>query len=409
LPLYDNWTWDSVNRLMTIVADDVRGNSEGNPFTLSDIPDAIAAKGWDASYNESTSGNQLEFNFRVVVGDGTIVTWLVDTAKHLIFRSTSVTTGSQNLIERKANANIRFGVLDDATLKITSDGVLIYSLVTATAVAYIRGATSDDGEFCLYSCVLNSSGTQHRIFISPSTKIYNSIIENCWVLGLTVANSSDIFNVLLSECSVATTDAALGYVFNQLEKITAYKNNQVFFFGSQATSVILRNVYARLNTNIVRAVSMASHNYLVNVDSDSWAIQWSGSSTKYIYRQYEFEVTCIDGNGDPVEGVSAVAEYAGAYGAAFTETTGINGEIPTQTVDHGFFKYATGSTEQLKTPLKVTYRKAGYKTVVKYYPLNEKTKDRVVLQKAVDIIFVDGKSALNLSETESDNELYAVM
>lgn len=404
MPLYDNWAWDSVNRVMTIVADDVKGFDEANAYSFSDIPDCIVAKGWSAGYNESASGVQLEFDFRIVIGDGTTTTWFVDAGRQVTFRSTAVTAISQNLVEVKANATVRFGVLDDAYQKITSDGIHFYSLVTQSSTSYIKGATN--GEFYLYSCVLNSSGTQHRVTISPNCKVYNSIVENCWVFGLSTANASDFFNVLLSECSVGASDSALAYLFGLLNKITAYRNSQVFFFGNQAFSVTVRNVYARLNTNIVRAMNMASHNYLVNVDSDSWAIQWVGSSTKYIYRQYEFDATCIDKNGNPIEGVTAVAEYINPYGIAFTQTTDVNGEISTQTVDHGFFKYATGSTEQLKTPLKVTYSKAGYKTLVKYYPLNEKTKDQAVMQKIVDIVFVDGKPALNLSETDPENELY---
>jgi len=407
LPLYDNWTWNVVTKILTIVADDVKGFDEANAFSLSDIPDCIVAKGWSAGYSESASGVQLEFDFRIVIGNGSTTTWFVDTGKQVTFLSTAVTTGSQSLIEVKANGTVRFGVLDDATEKVTNDGVHLYSLVTTTSTSYIKGATN--GEFYLYSCVLNSSGTQHRITISPNCKVYNSIIDNCWVFGLSTSNSADFFNVMLIECSVTTTDSALAYLFGSLNKITAYKNNQIFFFGAQAFSVTVRNVYARLNTNIVRTLNMASHNYLVNVDSDTWTILWGSSSTKYIYRQYEFDVTCIDKNGNPVEGVSVVAEYAGAYGAAFTQTTDINGQIPTQTVDHGFFKYATGSTEQLKTPLKVTYSKPDYKTVVKYYPLTEKTKDSVVMQKAVDIVFVDGKPALNLSETDPENELYVAI
>jgi len=65
---------------------------------------------------------------------------------------------------------------------------------------------------------------------------------------------------------------------------------------------------------------------------------------------------------------------------AFTDTTDENGEISTQTVDHGYFDQAHGDTEQLKTPLKVTYSKAGYQTVVKYYDLDEKTKDVVLMR-----------------------------
>jgi len=408
MPLYDNWTWDSVNRIMTIVADDVKGFDEANAYSLSDIPDCTMARGWDASYSESTSGNQLEFNFRIVVGNGATVTWLVDTGKHVTFRSTAVTGSGQTLIEVKVNGTVRFGVLDDAAQKVTSDGVVVYSFVSQASMLYIKGTTN--GEFYLYSCVFNSSGGSHRILISPNCRIYNCIVENCFLMGLTAANSSDLFNVLLSECGLGTGFGGLNYLFGQLNKITAYRNDQVFYFSTQTVSVTVKNVYARLCTNLVRAVSMAAHNYLVNADSDNWTIVWVGTdNNKYVYRQYEFDVTCIDRGGNPVEGVTAVAEYINPYGIAFTQTTDVNGEIPTQTVDHGFFKYANGSTEQLKTPLKVTYSKAGYKTLVKYYPFNEKTKDRVVLQRAVDTMFVDGKPALNLSETDSDNELYTAL
>jgi len=133
-------------------------------------------------------------------------------------------------------------------------------------------------------------------------------------------------------------------------------------------------------------------------------IYWHGTSTAEVYRQYTFDAHCQDKDGNNLNGVSAVADYISPYGQAFSETSDVNGDISTQTADHGFFDQAHGDTEQLKTPLKVTYSKAGYQTVVKYYDLEEKTKDVVVLHKAVSVFLDFGRPVINLKKTDPENK-----
>jgi len=404
LALYDNWTWDSANRLMTIIADDVKGYDEAHAFSFSDIPDCIVLKGWDASYNESTSGKQLEFQFRIVIGNGTTTTWFADDNKQICFRNGSVIISGGYAIEVKAYGNFRAGTLIDATLKLSKDGISF--LDDDPIASYLIRATVANSKVWLYS----SSFIKLRPYVkylSLGNSAFSAPIWNCYIEKIELtACYLDAYNLDFSKSPIENRSTTPS------EFIRVWANTD-YAFNLYLTNILrIKNVIARNNVYLVRAYSSVSTNgYLVNVDSDAWAFWYYSTYGGKIFRQYEFDVHCQDKDGNPLSGVDAIAEYISPYGTAFTDTTNASGDLTggTKTVDRGWFERVTGDTENMKTPLKVTYRKAGYQAVVKYYPMTEKTKDRVVLQKAVDTIFVDGKPALNLSESDPENQLYAVI
>lgn len=403
MPLYDNWTWNSVNRLMTIVADDVRGGTESNPFSFADIPDCIVAKGWDAEYQESGSGKQFEFKFRIVIGNGTTETWFVNINKSVLFRSGTATASGQYLIEVKAYGNLRFGTLIDATLKLSKDGILFLCDETTT-VYLIRALVANSNVWLYSSSFINLR--PYTKYLSLGNSAFNAPIYNCYVEDIQLYMCYlDAFNLDVQNGLIEARGNSV------MQEIKVWKGTYCFYLTS--TNVLtVKNVISRQNTYLVYAYSSyATNGYLVNVDSDAWTFWYYSSYTGKIFRQYEFDVHCQDKDGNPLSGVDVIAEYISPYGTAFTDTTNASGDLTggTKTVDRGWFERVTGNTENMKTPLKVTYRKGGYQTVVKYYLMTEKTKDRVVLQKAVDTVFVDGKPALNFSESDPENELYAVI
>jgi len=229
----------------------------------------------------------------------------------------------------------------------------------------------------------------------------NSPVWHCTFDRIALKYSDvDMYNCIFCRSYYGVSYACTG----TFERVILYKNTYaVYMMTSYQT--ILKNANIKLaSATTFRASTLYVDNYMINMDCDAWTFTLVGSFTKKIYRQYEFDAHCQDKEGNDLSEVSAVGEYISPYGQAFSVTTDANGDIATQTVDHGWFEKATGDTENLKTPLKVTYSKAGYQTVVKYYDLDEKTKDTVVLHKAVGVFLDFGRPIVNLKKTDPENK-----
>ena len=339
---------------------------------------------------------QYQSDAHLQIGDGSTLSGLWILLQTLIM-------GTAKKITVTNNAYFYMGELLDETLKKVDMGGSL------TVTTYPNGLIGNVGStIAIYGSYIKGgdrslqlSGSQNRFWHVLFDGIQISG-ENYDVYNVTFVASANPFNASQSTLT-GTFDKILvvgGYVLVPRSR---------FMTGP----VTLSNVYSRGHTYVTWDGGIGSLQVqdatFINCDFDTW-VHLQIDDLPKIWRKYEFDVHCQDKDGNLLSGVSAIGEYISPYGEAFSVTTDANGDIVMQTVAHGWWEKATGNTEadeNLKTPLKVTYSKAGYKTVVKYYPLNEKTKDRVVLQKTIDIIFVDGKPALNLSETDPENELYA--
>ncbi|KPV63643.1 MAG: hypothetical protein AOA66_0775 [Candidatus Bathyarchaeota archaeon BA2] len=187
-------------------------------------------------------------------------------------------------------------------------------------------------------------------------------------------------------------------------------NCEIAFYGSRSLVTVWSNVVVRNVTYIMRVHEITTDKLLKNVDSDNWEFYgWSSECTAKVFRQHEFDCHVQDKDGNAINGVSVVGEYTSPHGIAFSVTTDVNGNIATQTVDRSWYEQATGNTENLKTPLKVTYKKAGYQTTVKYYPLDQKTVDRVVMHKAVAVFNNFGSPVVNLKRANPENKNVMVL
>jgi len=381
---------------MTIIADDVRGGSEGNPFSFSDIPDAIIAKDWDAVYEESASGTQLEFSFILSIGNGSTTTWLVDTKKQIAF-NLDLAAGSYYMRVR-TNGHFRTGVLNDATEKTTTQGVSFFFKATTNDIYLLRDWVSGDIDIFSSTFALISSATSGRIYAQGGDlKVYNSEF-----LGGVHFYSSfgDYYNLNFHGGTYS-----LLYCSGTFNRIFSWEigTAPIAFYSSIASTVT--NLKARKYTNVFRAVSITTDKYIVNADVPSWTANWSGTSTHVVYRQYEFDLTVTDKDAAPIEEASVTLKDKDGN-TVFSTSTDVNGQITIQTVSRGYYNQANGNTLQEYSPHTLIIEKAGYQTYSKVFTLAEKTKWAIKLTKTVDIIFVDGKPALNLSETDPENELY---
>lgn len=152
------------------------------------------------------------------------------------------------------------------------------------------------------------------------------------------------------------------------DDIVLYNNAYNLYFYMMYAGVP-KNVKARnSSTAQFYCYSISTDKYVINGDLDAWTFSYGGSGSKAVYRQYEFNAHCQDKNGAALSGVSTVGEYIGVGGGgqAFSVSSGESGDVATQTVDHSYFNQVNGSAEQLIAPLKVTYSKPGYRTLVKH-------------------------------------------
>ena len=310
---------------------------------------------------------------------------------------------------RHSGGLYRFGRVTDEPKHVTGFGCEIYSVGYSSGLI-AAGANPVE----IYSTKIRSTTF---LSIAGGTKIWNSILH-CPSIGTGV---HDVFNIIFNESGpVAHGVAAINYgATGSFEKITAIKCG-ILFYLYQAKTITVKNVFARGNTYLFNALQIGhpsdpelGSSHFINVDADNWNFKTfsappAGWQPGKIYREYEFDVTCIDHNG-AVDGVSVIGEYIDPYGEAFSVSTGIDGKIATQIVKHGFFRYDTGDIEQLMTPLKATYSKPGYQTVVKPYPLDREIVDRVRMHKAVGVFFDFGRPVINLKKSDSENKNVLVL
>ncbi len=390
-------TYDAPSNTITVT-----GFSAETPCTFLDIWNADQGGGWGVVSKQGTA--QFMFDCKLKIGDGSTETWFADTKKQITWNDID-TSSYERIIEVKSNAHFIMGTVINESEKATKDGVQFVTFLDHTTPSWHQPAVfisynyNSNVDLKLYSCSFSSAvGTSGTVWMAGGQdhRLWNCILDNFGVEG------GDVFNVMLLDAD------GVKYARGTYEKIYAYDNSRLVYTHFDYPFEF-KDVYGRNNTIIATLASAWSGiGKIINSDLDVWSFYWDPAATGKIYRQYEFDTHCQDKEGGDLTGVSAVGEYVSPYGQAFSQTTDGNGDIPTQTVDHGFFDQAHGDTEQLKTPLKVTYSKPGYQTIVKYYDMIEKTKDVVVLHKAVRV-FEASKPVINLKRTDPENKKVLVL
>jgi len=301
----------------------------------------------------------------IQIGDGVEI-WNVSFAIRQQIYIPNFTTTQSHVFRIMANSTLTAGTLIDVSTKAVKNGIQIYT----EKGFLIKGEV--DSIVYLYACSLMSLGTG-AIESMGVSRIWGCSSN----LGIVGANL-DVDN-LINIGGYAPFYSITMPISGTFNRITSFGQTYLALANSPPADITVKNAYVRNNASayLIWAQGSSSNFYLINVDSDAWGL-FATVYTGIVYRQYELDGHVIDKDNNPISGVIVVAEYAGVYGQAFSTTTNGNGNIPTQTVDHGFLQ-GTTTTETVKAPIKVTYRKIGYKTVVKYYLMTEKTKDIVVM------------------------------
>jgi len=364
----------------------------------------ITQSRWGVVWKEA---NTYILDARIILGQGTSANsaWLKDKNANIFFSSRAITVESQHAILLHDYSGLQYGTLDDLATKRTSESVYMSidrQNFTNVRIIFMYGANTS---VYLYSSILASISTTGNIIFGSqienswngSIRIYNCIFDRVYFY---TGSGHDIYNLVMSK-GIHGLNSISSTTIDKISIYGIYYAISHYYYPNT-----IKNAYLRGNTWAVRWTGNTNPLYLINPDIDNWTISWDYTPFEKIFRQYEFDSHAQDKNGNPLSDVQVLGEYISPYGTAFDVTTNVNGDIATQIVDRSWYEQATGNTENLKTPLKVTYKKAGYQTVIKYYSLSEKIKDRVVMQRAIDIIFMGGHPVLNLDEDNPESEDY---
>lgn len=376
MALYDNWTWDGTT--LIIVQDDVKGYDEDHAYDLSDIQACITAKGWAVDWTEVSPNIYLQ-GMRIILDGIGGQCWLVDADKILVQKA-SINYAYPFRIN--SEGYLYLGEIINADLKTTRHGcILISAQPILNAVIFRFQSSVAHGGFydCQFKNIGYFDGTYDIGFCyAIISHTYDLELWNCSFSGCGPSGKFDtVYNVLATNVSYAIPNNIL----------TSCENVWInrCYWGTQLTggNKTIKNVLivdAERYDFFIRGIT--GLHYLINVIC-GWNVVWHSddSGDNKVYRQYEFNAHCIDEDNNNLSGVLAVGEYISPYGGAFSDTSDGSGNISTQTVDRSWYEQATGNTENLKIPLKVTYSKAGFEILVKYYDMAEKVQDCVVLCK----------------------------
>jgi len=212
-------TYDAPSNTITVT-----GYTEETPCTFEDIYQADQAGGWGVVTKQGDV--QYAIDARLKIGNASTETWFADTEVQVAFLSTAISGNNQFLIEITRYGNLRFGILLDATNKLSYKGVQIIAGFTQWGIGLLYSYR--DTLLEVYSChFINTNrvgGRDLRVHNRYATmKVYNSILDGCKLEPLdgTMAGSNDIYDVEVKNSNYGV-DRPLG---STIDRIFLYNND----------------------------------------------------------------------------------------------------------------------------------------------------------------------------------------
>lgn len=356
----------------------VTGYTEGTPCNFTDIYNADVAGSWGQVTRQCT--NQFCFDCKVIIGDGSTVSWFADTGKQVLFPNGSVAAAGKNFTI-KANAHFRLGTLVNDANKVTKDGCCVYDY-NAVSHVFIISADAAVGVCELYHCCFVGSGGRKLIDLYPgcstsSSKIYNtSVGSSCEISPL----GASCYNVVLSSASYG-----FARVSGNVDKLTIVDTPvPIYTHTTGEAAATFKNVRIRNCTYAFEFYKNTTiDQIMVNPDIDNWTINYRlGSSTAKLYRKYEFDLKVIDKDNAAIN-AATVKIWDKDSNLVVDTTTNASGVIATQIITRGYYTYASGSTLQEASPHLIKIEKAGYTTYEADFTLVDKTDWLIALQTSI--------------------------
>ena len=370
----------------------------GDPCTFEDIYQEDVSNGWGVVTKLGTFYN-IDCNFRI----------------YDYFADSAVAVAVNGTMEFKNESNATFG--ENPSGYVTKNGVFYRATFPTNKILYhvfaAWGATVN-----IFSSLFQADNAQRCGFAGDSYKIYNSQFDNFTAVQLRSASNTDIFNLVMTNCSYIEGNVGAGSVIAEDIKMLdcGYVIYSIPSFGYEST---IREIYTE-DTNLMRVWSPNIY-HLVDCTLGNRIVYWTGSEgvvlPHRIYLEYTLAMTVQDKNGDVI--VGATVTITDANGDAITGspfTTDANGEIDAGDLVQYEIKHKVGSgtgsgasytDETLYTPHTVTISKTGYKTKVVKYDMDRKREEVETLEKTVPIYHepIEGKMFVNTKPTDSQNNL----
>jgi hypothetical protein len=314
-----------------------------------------------------TGASEFAFDAKLYIGDGVTATYFADKDKMVVFNTGIATASYQNIFFGAAGSTITLGQLDDATAKSTSHGCVIQMLEASYYNSQFWGA----GTLCLYSCTLmgywNGAILGQPILygFTATSKAYNCLFV-CFTLQ-TALPGSEVNNLIVTGGKYAIT-ACRG----TMNDIRCYMQDYALYVTTNYATAISNVVLRDATIYSIYSNAITTDKYLVNVDADTWTIQWVGTCTAKIYRQYTFDLKVTDKNNNNLSGANVTLKDKN-NNTVFSVLTDASGNIATQTVSRGFYNQTYLSTLQDLSPHTLTITKTSYTTFTQKFTLTGKT------------------------------------
>ena len=389
---------------------DANGVVAAGTFTV-----AIIQPRWGAFWKQST--NQYVLDCKITVGNGVVATYFKDSGKQIIIGPTAAIPGTSSLITVTTNAIFVLGNVVDEASKTTDNGCDIIS--AADWNFNFTNYTVAQGKVHLYSCSFKSLYPARTMTIRTHTA-WNVATGSGVVLESSRSGTdyANYYNVTIMNTLRAVSILAGG----TFDRLVSLKNNVVLYFFTSG-DLTVSNVFARgtIDSFIYLFVGSGYNNeYLINVDSDIWTINWANGANTTIFRQYEFDLATepsataevLDYNGDTALGILSGTTWT----PVASVTADANGVIPTRNFLLQYYTKANGNVPVCSGPFWLRISKPGYQTYEKlldipvdsvtgYYNPASAFKLQVKLARAVPVFVGPSGFALNLRPIVSENRL----
>jgi hypothetical protein len=358
----DNGTYYATKYFKTLTASQVTAFDGTGSFDYDVIQGQWGVISGFGYYNTGGWGHpgyaQYLLEARIIIGDGSTATYFADESRNITINS--YLSGGYAILVKSA-AYFTLGKLIDATDKTTYGGCSIIGLADDGQDVYLRFESGSTGAF--YSCMFtkfryNYYSIAQSVVISGTPTSMR--IWNCRGDLSTAQNiqNFDMYNVEVRLAGRAIINQPS--TGNTYDKISVFGTSYIYTSDMYRT-VTISNLYARDCTYVFSPTNAGGYDhYLINPDIDNWAFNW-GTTWGKIYRQYSFDLTVRDDNGDPLNGATVVLLDKNGN-QLFTTTTDANGKITTQTVTYGYYTRETGDTLNGYAPFTLKVYKLGYRT-----------------------------------------------
>ncbi len=292
---------------------------------------AVSEGQWGVVWKQSST--QYAFDCKLQVGDGSTATYFTDINKQILV---SVSGG---YIYTKVGSTFTLGSIDangntynGCTLTFTNPNIQAWSSDGSTGDIYLYASMVKGYMFWrmyrgssqivkIIDCTID--GWIGGRFQGASGVIKRLRIHDGTLYGLTLVSP----NPVVSEVRVDRSDYAV-------------------FINADVSSIVSMNlVTARNNVKsiYVYPASVAASLALIDCDFDAWTLNFASAGT--VFRQYEFDLTVSNENGNALSGRNVTLTMKNGT-QVLNQATNSTGQITTQTLTYGYYDQAHGNTLQ---------------------------------------------------------------